>query len=162
MTPTLAKEIAMHNTVAAYSIYLPVMIALTIWAARTIHKNSKPFLIEIFPASESAAGAVNNLLQMGFYLIAFGYGFLKLRIKYSPSWFSSYDDNAAVEFMTNHKDMMEELAVKFGGYTLFVGSLLFFNLFLMLILRKSARNNKFKDQQFQQYAQTINRQQGIA
>jgi hypothetical protein len=141
--------------VIAYSIYIPVMLALTIWVARTIHRNTKAFLVEIFPNHETIASAVNNLLQMGFYLIALGYGFTRLRIKYSPSWFNNYDDTIAKSFMTSQKELVEELASKLGGFTLFVGFLLFFNLFLMLILRKSSRNNKQKEQQFQQYAMNI-------
>ncbi|MBC7861871.1 MAG: hypothetical protein IAF38_02785 [Bacteroidia bacterium] len=141
--------------ITAYSIYLPVMIALTIWVARTIHKNTKVFLVEIFPNHETVAFAVNNLLQMGFYLISLGYGFLRLRIHYSPSYFSQYDENASKLFMTTQKELVEELASKVGGFTLFVGFLLFFNLFLMLILRRSSKNSKLKAQQFQQYAQNI-------
>src|ERR1700752_1023780 len=102
----------MNHIVTAYSIYLPVMIALTIWVARTIHKNTKPFLMEIFPSHETVALAVNNLLQMGFYLIALGYGFLRMKMKYSPSWFDSYDQRKEMSFMTTQKELVEELASK--------------------------------------------------
>jgi hypothetical protein len=159
MLPSIAREIALHNTVVAYCIYLPIMIGLTIWVARTIHKNTRPFLLEIFPNHENVALAVNNLLQMGFYLISLGYGFLKLRIQYSSSWFSS-EENLANEFMLTNKDVVEELAIKLGGFTLFIGFILFFNLFLMLILRKGSRTNKQANPQFQQYAQHISGQGG--
>ena len=150
----------MNHLVTAYSIYLPVMIALTIWVARTIHKNTRPFLIEIFPEHELVASAVNNLLQMGFYLIALGYGFLRMKMRYTPSWFDSYDTTKEAQFMTTQKELVEELAIKLGGFTLFIGFLLFFNLFLMLILRKSSRNTKVREQQrFQQYAQNLNKPQ---
>mgnify|MGYP003352333724 CR=1 FL=1 len=100
-----------------------------------IHKNTKAFLIEIFPSHETVALAVNNLLQMGFYLIALGYGYKRLKISYSGSWFSSYegDEVAKKMFMTTQKELVEELASKLGGFTLFVGALLFFNLFLSLL-----------------------------
>lgn len=149
----------MNYIVTAYTIYLPIMIGLTILVARIIHKNTKAFLLEIFPSHESIASAVNNLLQMGFYLIALGFGFAKLRIYYSPSWFNNYDELASKTFMTSHKEIVEQLASKFGGFTLFIGFLLFFNLFLMLILRKSSKNNKLREQQFQQYAQNLNKPQ---
>lgn len=153
------KTTSTDYIVMAYCIYLPVIIGLTIWVAKTIHKNTRAFLVEIFPDHEMVANAVNNLLQMGFYLIALGYGYKRLAIKYSGSWFSNYSENSeeAKNFMTTQKELVEELASKLGGFTLFVGALLFFNLFLMLMLRKSGRNNKIREQQIQQYAAHMNR-----
>lgn len=132
----------MNYIVNAYCIYLPVMIGLTIWVAITIHKNTRAFLFEIFPGHETVATAVNNLLQTGFYLLALGFGFLRLRINLP------YDYNEQTsEFMTTQKEMVEVLAVKLGGFTLFIGFLLFFNLILMLILRKGAKNSKLREEQ---------------
>lgn len=132
----------MNYIVNAYCIYLPVMIGLTIWVATTIHKNTRAFLLEIFPGHETVAYAVNNLLQTGFYLLALGFGFLRLRIQL-PNDFNEQTS----EFMTTQKEMVEVLAVKLGGFTLFIGFLLFFNLILMLILRKGAKNSKLREEQ---------------
>jgi hypothetical protein len=147
--------------VVAYCIYIPVMLGLTVWVAKTIHKNTKAFLMEIFSTNENVASAVNNLLQMGFYLIALGYGYTCLKIKFVASWFSNLsDDEARKLFMTTQKELVEVLASKLGGFTLFTGALLFFNLFLMLMLRKSARNSKLRAQQMQQYMVNMNKPQG--
>lgn len=132
----------MNYIVTAYCIYLPVMLALTIWVASTIHKNTRAFLLEIFPGDESVATAVNNLLQTGFYLLALGFGFLRLRIGLPGSY-----DEATSTFMTTQKELVEVLAVKLGGFTLFIGFLLFFNLILMLILRKGAKNARLREEQ---------------
>lgn len=133
----------MNNLIAyAYWIYLPIMIGLTVWVARIIHKNSKAFLVEIFPEHEQVALSVNNLLQMGFYLISLGYGFFHLKIQNSY-----YVQN----FMTTQQELVESLAYKLGGFTLFVGALLFFNLILMLILRKNAKHNRLREEQLKNY-----------
>lgn len=137
--------------VTAYCIYIPVLAVLAIWVARTIHRNTGAFLSEIFPAHEKVAGAVNNLLQVGFYLVAFGYGFLRMRIRNPFS--EEYNKFAHDLFMTSDKELVEALAFKLGGLTLFIGALLFFNLLLMLMLRKSAKNRHFHEEQMKYYAQ---------
>lgn len=147
----------MNYIVTAYCIYLPVMIALTIWVAQAIHKNTSAFLSEIFPEHEKIATAVNNLLRMGFYLIAFGFGFLRLRIQI-PEYSNPIE---ASQFMTTSRELVEVLAVRLGGFTLFVGALLFFNLFLMLALRKSARNNRVHDERMKLYHENAARQQQL-
>lgn len=139
----------MNLIVSAYSIYIPVMIALTIWVARTIHKNTSAFLLEIFPDHEKVAAAVNNLLQVGFYLISLGFGFLCLRIQ-NPAY---YSEEARNLFMTTNKELVEQLATKLGGFTLFTGFLLFLNLLIMLGLRKGARNSRVREEQIRMYNQ---------
>jgi hypothetical protein len=139
----------MNLIVTAYTLYIPIMIALTIWVGITIHKNTSAFLLEIFPDHEKVAGAVNNLLQVGFYLISFGFGFLRLRI-YLPGYVT---DNVRETFMTTNKELVEELATKLGGFTLFIGALLFLNLLIMLGLRKGARNNRVREEQIRIYNQ---------
>jgi hypothetical protein len=57
----------------SYSIYLLLTVILTVWVARTLFKNGKIFLIDIFHGNEELAKAVNNLLLVGFYLINTGY-----------------------------------------------------------------------------------------
>lgn len=152
----------MNYIVTAYCIYLPLMLALTIWVANTIHKNTRVFLVEIFPGHETVASAVNNLLQTGFYLLALGFGFLRLRIQ-EPH---AYNDTIST-FMTTQKEMVEVLAVKLGSFTLFIGFLLFFNLILMLILRRGAKNTRLREEQTriwiqkqQEYQQLQQQQQG--
>ncbi len=137
--------------VTAYCIYIPVLAGLTVWVARTIHRNTGAFLSEIFPAHEKVAASVNNLLQVGFYLIAFGFGFLRMRIRNPFS--EEYNGFAHNLFMTSDKELVEALAYKLGGLTLFIGALLFINLLLMLMLRRGAKNRHFREEQMKYYAQ---------
>ena len=128
----------MDYTVIAYSIYLPVAIGLTVWVARTLLNNGKVFLVDIFHGQEELAVAVNRLLQIGFYLISLGTAFVRLPI--TPE--KKYDQLTAVYTeipLATPQQMIEVLSYKVGGFTLILGLMLFFNLFILLVLRSSAK-----------------------
>src|SRR5579859_7053217 len=83
MKPMLAyAEGAAGNpaTVWMYLLYLAISVALTIWVARTLHKNGRVFLVDSFLGNEGLADSVNHLLVVGFYLI--NIGFVTLALKY--------------------------------------------------------------------------------
>ncbi|MDQ3049155.1 MAG: hypothetical protein M3R27_16540 [Bacteroidota bacterium] len=128
----------MDYIVTAYSIYLPIVVALTIWVARTLHNNGKVFLVDIFHGQAELATSVNKLLQVGFYLISLGYAIIRLEI--TPRW--EYNEvlgaNVKREIM-NAQGMIEMLSVKLGSFILILGLLLFINLFLLLILRSGSK-----------------------
>jgi len=70
----------MNYVVATYLAYVAISIFLTVWVARTLHKNGRVFLIEVFHGDEKIADSVNHLLVVGFYLINLGYVTLALKI----------------------------------------------------------------------------------
>ena len=127
----------MNYNLIAYTVYAPIVIALTIWVAKMLHKNTSAFLIEIFNVNEKVALATNNLLQTGFYLISLGFAFVRIKIRGKSNWNGNTWEYADIN---SYRETIEELAVKLGGFTLFIGFILFLNLFLMLILRKSSKN----------------------
>ena len=45
----------MNYNLIAYTVYAPIVIALTIWVAKMLHKNTSAFLIEIFNVNEKVA-----------------------------------------------------------------------------------------------------------
>ena len=53
-------------TVWTYLLYLAISIALTVWVARTLHKNGRVFLVDSFLGNEALADSVNHLLVVGF------------------------------------------------------------------------------------------------
>jgi len=114
----------MNYTILAYSIYLPVSVALTIWVARTLFKNGRIFLVEIFHKDEILADSVNKLLLVGFYLVNIGYAVYTLKI-----W-GSIDTSQAV---------IETLSEKIGWIILILGAMHFFNLFILFNLRRRAQ-----------------------
>jgi hypothetical protein len=104
----------MNHTVLAYAIYLPVAIAMTVWVARTLHRNGRVFLVQAFHGREDMADAVNHLLVVGFYLINLGFIATALRYGDKP-----HDAQEVIEF----------LSTKLGIVTVVLGGMHFFNMF---------------------------------
>ena len=69
----------MNLSVTTYLIYLLVAVPLTIWVARTLSRNGRIFLVDVFHGNEDFADAVNRLLVVGFYLVNLGFVTLFLR-----------------------------------------------------------------------------------
>jgi hypothetical protein len=104
----------MSYTVIAYLLYLPISIAMTIWVARTLHRNGRVFLVAAFRGNETMADSVNHLLVVGFYLINIGFITTALRYGTKPVGLES---------------MLEFLSTKLGIVLLVLGAMHFFNLF---------------------------------
>jgi hypothetical protein len=107
--------------ITTYLLYLSISIALTIWVARTLHKNGRVFLVDVFHGNEPLADSVNHLLVVGFYLINLGYVSLALKL--------GYDVQSAQEGI-------EALSVKVGMVLIVLGGMHFFNLFIFSRMRR--------------------------
>lgn len=110
--------------VYTYIAYLTISITLTIWVARTLHKNGRQFLVDAFRGNEKIADSVNHLLVVGFYLINLGFVSWNLRIGYSPK---------------NVAEIFEVLSTQVGTVLLILGCMHFFNLFVLGNSRKKGR-----------------------
>jgi hypothetical protein len=99
----------------AYLIYLPVVLVLTWYVAHTLFKNSKVFMLDIFHGKTDIAFATNKLFETGFYLLNLGFALTIMEI---------------AEEISNGRNMMEKLSVKIGGFSIYLGIMLFFNLYL--------------------------------
>jgi hypothetical protein len=104
----------MNYTVFAYLLYLPVAIMMTVWVARTLHRNGRVFLVQAFHGSETMADSVNHLLVVGFYLINVGFITTALRYGVKP---------------VDLQSMVEFLSTKLGVVLLVLGGMHFFNVF---------------------------------
>lgn len=124
----------MNYNIIAYSIYIPTTIALSIWIAKSLHKNTKAFLIERFQHNDALASSTNNLIQTGFYLIAFGFSFMKMRVRNNGH--INEANRWVYDQLISSQETIEELAVKLGSFTLILGLLLFFNFFIMLLIQR--------------------------
>jgi hypothetical protein len=111
----------MNWTLATYLAYLAISVGLTVWVARTLHKNGRVFLVDSFSGNERLADSVNHLLVVGFYLINIGYVALALR----------YGVSAA-----NAQTAVENLSTKVGLVLLVLGAMHFFNLAVFSRMRK--------------------------
>lgn len=113
----------MNYIIITYCFYLVITIALTVWVARTLFKNGKVFLVDIFHGNKELADSVNNLLLVGFYLINIGYAVYTLQVTSS---------------ITNFQEVIEQLSLKIGLIILILGGMHFFNLYIFFTLRKKA------------------------
>jgi hypothetical protein len=116
----------MNATVYSYFIYIGVSVMLTVWVARTLHRNGRIFLIDAFHGNEHMADSVNHLLVVGFYLINIGY--ITLALKYGDKPLNTQE---AVEF----------LSTKIGLVLVVLGVMHFFNMFNFDKMRRKARNS---------------------
>lgn len=115
----------MNYTVFCYLLYLPISIAMTVWVARTLHRNGRVFVVAAFRGNEAMGDAVNHLLVVGFYLINIGFIAFALRYGDKP---------------TDLRSMIELLSTKLGVVLLVLGAMHFFNMFnLDKMRRKGAR-----------------------
>lgn len=111
----------MNIGIATYIIYLAISIALTVWVGRTLFRNGRIFLVDVFHGNESLADSVNHLLVVGFYLINFGYVSLTLKLGYR---------------VATAQEGIEALSVKVGMVLLVLGGMHFFNLFIFSRMRR--------------------------
>ncbi len=118
-----------------YVIYLPVIITLTYFVSRTLFKNGKIFMLDIFKGQEDIANATNKLFEVGFYLLNLGFGLLILKI-YSYGFDETY------------QSLIEILSSKIGGFSIYLGVMLFLNLFMFFRGRRKSKMNSKKTVQF--------------
>ena len=104
----------MNITVLCYLVYLLASVALTVWVARTLHRNGRIFLVQAFRGNEPMADAVNHLLVVGFYLINIGFIAFALRYGTKP---------------TDAQEAFEFVSTKLGVVLLVLGAMHFFNMF---------------------------------
>ena len=115
----------MNETATTYALYLTIAIPITIWVARTLHKNGRVFLVECFGGDTEMADSVNHLLVVGFYLVNIGFVTLFLKLD---------------RVVLGTTGVFEALSHKIGVVLLVLGAMHFFNLFLFSRVRsKGAR-----------------------
>ena len=117
----------MNWIISTYLAYLAISIALTVWVARTLHKNKRIFLVDSFLGNEQLADSVNHLLVVGFYLMNIGY--VALALKYGVA-------------VTTAQEALEALSSKVGLVMLVLGFMHFFNLAVFTQMRRRASTHR--------------------
>jgi hypothetical protein len=107
--------------VVAYVAYLAISLGVTIWVAKTLHRNGRVFLVNAFHGDAAMADSVNHLLVVGFYLINIGYVSLALRTG---------------TVLDTTRQAIELVCDKVGVVLLVLGLMHFFNLLIFNQLRK--------------------------
>ena len=108
----------------AYLIYLPVIIVLTWYVAHTLFKNSKVFMLDIFGGKEQIAYSTNTLFETGFYLLNLGFALLIMEVSFQ---------------IESSRNLLEILSSKVGGFAIYLGIMLFFNLYLFFRGRRISK-----------------------
>ncbi len=113
--------------ITAYFIYLPLMLALTYFVANTLYRNGQVFMVDIFRGRLEIALATNRLFRVGFYLLSLGVGLFILKINPGTLYSS--------------QNIIEVLSYKTGGFSIYLGGMLFINLYLLFRGKKKTRQN---------------------
>lgn len=111
----------------AYAIYLPVALFLTYYVSKTLFKNGKIYMLDIFKGREEIALATNKLFETGFYLMNIGFALMILEMNI---------------YENTYQSMIEELSYQIGGFSIYLGIMLFLNLFLFFRGKRKARENQ--------------------
>ena len=106
-----------------YAIYLPIALFLTYYVSKTLFKNSKIYMLDIFKGREEIANATNKLFETGFYLLNFGFALIILEM-------NMYDNSYQV--------LIEKLSYKIGGFSIYLGLMLFLNLYFFFRGKRKA------------------------
>lgn len=117
----------MGVVVWTYGVYLVLGVSLMVWVARTLFKNGRVFLVDVFRGDEALADSVNRLLVVGFYLVNLGYLSLTLRVGNDP---------------TTAREAIEALSGKIGWVLFVLGIMHFFNLFVLGRIRRAANKTR--------------------
>lgn len=80
-------------------------------------------MVDIFRGNEEIAEATNKIFEVGFYLLNIGFALFIIKLSY----------------ISNTQALIESLSAKIGGFSIYLGIILFMNLYLFLRGRKQVR-----------------------
>ena len=113
-----------------YLVYLPIALTLTYYVARILFQNGKVFMLDIFHGREDIALSTNTLFKTGFYLLNIGFALLILKID---------------AYLQNAQHLIEVLSGKVGGFAIYLGLMLFFNMYLFFRGRRVSKMSRQVD-----------------
>ncbi|MEM6344239.1 MAG: hypothetical protein AAF927_10180 [Bacteroidota bacterium] len=121
----------MSYTLLTYLIYLGLAFVLTFLVGRSLFRNGRPFLVDIFKGDSKLADSINRLLLTGFYLLNVGY--------VSLSMYSSQNIRTV-------EHMVEKLSYKLGLLFVILGVVHIINLIVLYKTRKRNSDREPKAQ----------------
>jgi len=107
---------------SAYAIYLPIVLTLTVVVSELLFRNSKVFMMDIFHQKSDIALATNSLFKVGFYLLNIGFALIIIELS---------------QLITG-ESLVVGLSKKVGGFSIYLGLMLLFNLLLFMKGRKKS------------------------
>ena len=124
-----AQVLNSNHLVIAYIVYLPIALALTWYVAHTLFRNSIVFMKDIFNGREEIALATNTLFRIGFYLLNIGFALYILKINTD---------------LLHPQAVIEVLSYKIGGFSIYLGIMLFLNLYLFFRGKRVAKQKRME------------------
>ena len=110
-----------------YAVYLPVALFLTFYVSKTLFKNSKVYMLDIFKGREEIAFATNKLFETGFYLLNIGFALRIMKIEIG---------------VNDYRNIIEALSSKIGGFSIYLGIMLFINLYFFFRGKRKAKESQ--------------------
>ncbi len=110
-----------------YAIYLPIVIGLTIYVSKTLFKNSIVYMTDIFNGRKEIAVATNKLFETGFYLLNLGWALMILKMSL---------------YSNSYQELIENLSYKVGGFAIYLGVMLFLNLYFFFRGKRKAKESQ--------------------
>jgi hypothetical protein len=107
-----------------YAVYLPIALLLTLYVSRTLFRNSKIYMLDIFKGREEIALATNKLFETGFYLLNIGFALMILKMNL---------------YNNNYQELVEALSYKIGSFAIYLGLMLFINLYFFFRGKRKAK-----------------------
>jgi hypothetical protein len=86
-------------------------------------------MLDIFKGREEIAIATNKLFETGFYLLNLGFALMILEM-------NLYNDT--------YQLLIEKLSYKIGGFTIYLGLMLFLNLYFFFRGKRKAKENQIE------------------
>ena len=111
----------MNYNIITYCFYLLITAVVILIVGKTLYKNGRPFLINVFHGNSSLADSINKLLLVGYYLVNIGYTVVALRV-----W----------QKISSVQSMTEILAYKIGLIIFILGIMHVFNVITLVITER--------------------------
>jgi len=106
-----------------YAVYVPIALLLTFYVSKTLFKNSKIYMLDIFKGRNEIALATNKLFETGFYLLNLGFALMILKLN---------------PYIETYQSLVEALSYKIGGFAVYLGIMLFINLYFFFRGKRKA------------------------
>jgi len=107
--------------VTYYLSYLGICAALILWLGRVLRRAGRVLFDEAFPGAVTLIRALTQLLDIGFYLMSFGY---------VTAWVANY------EALHDLGEVVKMESGKVGGLLLLLGCVHLFNMLLLALFRR--------------------------
>ena len=87
----------MNYNILTYSIYLPIIVFITVKVGWIFYTHGKVFLSFLFQKNEALVKSVNNILLTGYYLVNIGYAIITIAF-----WEPIYSFIQMINALGNH------------------------------------------------------------